>query len=367
MDKRLDSLDALRGFDMFFITGGSALLAALGTLITGNDHSWIAVQMTHASWTEPLRIYDFIFPLFLFIAGVTFPFSTEKRLARGDGTRAITLNVLRRALTLVVLGLLFEQVQKLDWPHFRVWSVIGRIGIAWGAAALLTLHCRFRTCVIVTAVLLLGWWIFLRLVPSPDAVGPDALAERVNCFATWFDTHYLTTAHRHEGGLATIAMLPTAFFGIWSGMWLKMQREGLSPNKKVLQMIGVGVLMMLVAWGWARMPFGMPVLKGIWSSSYALLAAGISLILLAAFHWVIDVKGYKAWSFYFRVIGMNAVTIYFVQRFVPFKQIGAFFLGALPQAFAVPGWAPFVEAFGRCLFAWLFLYILYRNKVFFKA
>ena len=132
-------------------------------------------------------------------------------------------------------------------------------------------------------------------------------------------------------------------------------------------MIGVGVVMMLVAWGWARMPFGMPVLKGIWSSSYALLAGGISLVLLAAFHWVIDVKGYKAWSFYFRVIGMNAVTIYFVQRFVPFKQVGAFFLGALPQAFAVPGWAPFVEAFGRCLFAWLFLYILYRNKVFFKA
>ena len=211
MDRRLDSLDALRGFDMFFITGGSvtggsALLAALGTLITGDAHSWIAVQMTHASWTEPLRIYDFIFPLFLFIAGVTFPFSTEKRLAHGDGKRAITLNILRRTLTLVVIGLLFEQVQKLDWPHFRVWSVIGRIGIAWGVAALLTLHCRFRTCVAITAALLLGWWLFLRLVPSPDAVGPDALADRMNCFATWFDTHYLTTAHRHEGGLATIAM-----------------------------------------------------------------------------------------------------------------------------------------------------------------
>ena len=152
MDKRLDSLDALRGFDMFFITGGSALLAALGTLLTGDAHSWIAVQMTHASWTEPLRIYDFIFPLFLFIAGVTFPFSTEKRLARGDSKRAITFNIIRRTLTLVVIGLLFEQIQRLDWPHFRVWSVIGRIGIAWGAAALLTLHCRFRTCVIVTAV-----------------------------------------------------------------------------------------------------------------------------------------------------------------------------------------------------------------------
>ena len=367
MDKRLDSLDALRGFDMFFITGGSLLLTAVGTLITGNDNNWIAVQMTHATWTETLRIYDFIFPLFLFITGVTFPFSTEKRLARGDSKAAITRNILRRALTLVVLGALFESIQKFDWPNFRVWSVIGRIGIVWGVAALLTLYCRFRTCVIVTVVVLAGWWLFLRLVPAPDAIGPDTLAERANCFATWFDTHYLTTAHRHEGGLATIAMLPTAFFGIWSGMWLKLRCDGVSPNKKVLQMIGVGLILMAMAWAWSRMPFGMPILKGIWSSTYALLAGGISLVLLAVFYWVIDVKGYKAWSFYFRIIGMNAITIYFVQRFVSFKKIGLFFLGALPQAFGVPGWEAFVGAFGRCLFAWIFLYILYRHKVFFKV
>ena len=367
MNGRLDSLDALRGFDMFFITGGAVLLTAIGTLVTGNAHSWIAVQMTHATWTETLRIYDFIFPLFLFITGVTFPFSTEKRLERGESRRAITLNILRRALTLVVLGALFEGIQKLDWPNFRVWSVIGRIGIAWGAAALCTLHFRFRTCVVLTVVLLLGWWLFLRLVPAPDAVGPDTLAERANCFATWFDTHYLTTAHRHEGGLATIAMLPTAFFGIWSGQWLKMRRDGLSDGKKVLQMVCVGLLMMAVAWGWSRMPFGMPIIKGIWSSTYALLAGGISLVLLAVFHWVIDIKGWKAWSFYFRVIGMNAITIYLVQKIVSFTKIGLFLFGALTQAFDVPGWEPFVGAFGRCLFGWLFLYMLYRHKVFFKV
>ena len=367
MNKRLDSLDALRGFDMFFITGGSVLLSAIGTLITGNPKSWIAVQMTHASWGETLRIFDFIFPLFLFITGVTFPFSTEKRLERGESKRAISLNILRRAFLLVVLGALREQIQLLDWPHFRVWSVIGRIGIVWGAAALITLHCRLRTCVIVTVALLLGWWLFLLLVPAPDATGSNGLACASDCFARWFDTHYLTTAHRHEGGLATIAMLPTAFFGIWSGMWLKKRREGLSDSKKVLQMIGVGFLMMAVAWCWSRMPFGMPILKGIWTSSYALLAGGISLVLLAVFYWVIDVKGYKAWSFYFRVIGMNAITIYFLQKFVSFSAIGLFFFGALAKAFDIPGWTPFVTAFGRCMFGWIFLYILYRHKVFFKV
>ena len=368
MDKRLDSLDALRGFDMFFITGGALLIAALGTLVTGNANNWLAVQMTHASWTETLRIYDFIFPLFLFITGVTFPFSTEKRLSRGESKADITRNILRRALTLVVMGAIFECVQKMDWPNFRVWSVIGRIGVAWAAAALLTLHCRSRTCVAVTVAILAGWWLFLRLVPAPDAAaGADPFATNANCFATWFDTHYLTTAHRHEGGLATIAMLPTAFFGIWAGKWLKLKREGIAPGRKVLQMVATGAVLIAVAWCWSRMPFGMPILKGIWSSSYALLAGGISLILLAVFYWVIDVKGWRAWSFYFRVIGMNAITIYFVQRFVSFKKIGLFFLGALSEAFDAPGWEAFVGAFGRCLFAWLLLYFLYRKKIFFKV
>ena len=87
MDKRLDSLDALRGFDMFFITGGSLLLTALGTLITGNDNSWIAVQMTHATWTEPLRIYDFIFPLFLFLRRIlrrSYDLRTVRKHWRGN-------------------------------------------------------------------------------------------------------------------------------------------------------------------------------------------------------------------------------------------------------------------------------------------
>ena len=365
MNKRLDSLDALRGFDMFFLIGGSALLSALGALATGNANCWLAVQMTHAKWAETLRIYDFIFPLFLFITGVTFPFSTEKRLERGDSKAAVTRNILRRALTLVVMGALFESVQNLDWPKFRVWSVIGRIGIVWGAAALLTIYCRFRTCVAAAVAVMVGWWLFLRLVPAPGAAGPDALAEEANCFAVWFDTNYLTTAHRHEGGLATIAMLPTAFFGIWAGMWLKRANQG--PVGKVPKMIGAGLAMMAVAWAWSRMPFGMPMLKDIWSSSYALFAGGISLILLAVFHWVIDVKEHKAWSLFFRVIGMNAITIYFLQRFVPFQSIGLFFLGALRRAFDVPGWEAFAGAFGRTAAGWIFLYILYRKKVFFKV
>lgn len=364
---RLDSLDALRGFNMFFITGGAALLMAFGTLVTGDSGCWLATQMRHVPW-EGLHVFDVIFPLFLFITGLTFPFSTAKRLARGDGKGAIARNIVRRMIVLIVMGALYERIQDLDWVNFRVWSVIGRIGLVWGAAALITLFCSLRTGVIVTVAVLLGWWLLLRLVPAPGAAaGADSIGTQVACLASWVDVHYLTTAHRFEGGLATVAMLPTAFFGIWSGHCLMSDREGLSPAGKVVRMLLAGLAAIVLGFLWSLPSWGCPVVKNIWTGSYALVTGGISLVLLAGFHWLIDIRGWKAWSFWLRVIGVNAITIYFVSRFVSFQQIGLFFFGRFATVSQALGWGAFVAALGRCLFGWVFLYILYRHKVFFKV
>ena len=363
---RLHSLDALRGFDMFLITGGSVLLMAFASLVAGHDGTWVHEQMTHVEW-EGLRIFDCIFPLFLFITGVTFPFSADRRMARGDGKRAIARNIVRRALVLVACGCVCERMQWLDWPHFRVWSVIGRIGVVWGAAAMLSLFCRFRTCVAIVVLDLVGWWLFLRLVPSPEASGADPIATQIGCVANWIDTHYLTTAHRHEGGLATLAMLPTAMFGIWAGRWLKTAWERRSQSPYVLHMVLAGVAAVMAGWLWSLPSWGMPVVKNIWTGSYALINGGISIILLALFHWIIDVKGWIAWSFYFRVIGMNAIVIYMTHFFVPYGQIGDYFLKRVSQSVAVQGWPEFVTALGTCITAWLVVYFLYRKNIFVKA
>ena len=205
---RLLSLDALRGFNMFFITGGHAFLIALSLLVVGHKDSWLAVQMTHVPWIG-LHIYDCIFPLFVFITGVTFPFSTAKRLERGDSKTDVAINILRRTALLVFFGLLYSSIQKLDWEHFRVWSVIGRVGLVWGMAAFLTLFFRMRTCIVISIVLLVGWWLLLRFVPAPDApAGINPILKGATTIAGWIDTHFLTTAHRHEGGLATIHPRP---------------------------------------------------------------------------------------------------------------------------------------------------------------
>jgi predicted acyltransferase len=176
------------------------------------------------------------------------------------------------------------------------------------------------------------------------------------------DVNFLTTAHRFEGGLATMAMLPTAFFGIWAGEYLKS-----SPmtGGKVLKMLAVAAAMIAVGVAWAVPSWGNPIVKNIWTGSYALVSGGISLGLLAAFSWAIDVLGWKKWSFFFKVIGMNSIAIYLIDRFVPLRSIGAGFIGKL-AATESAAWNAFaVECSGVAL-GWLVLWFFYRRRIFFK-
>ena len=364
---RLLSLDALRGFNMFFIVGGEWLFIALSLLVTGHAGSWLAVQMTHVEWIG-LHIYDCIFPLFVFITGVTFPFSTAKRLERGDSRKAIAMNVFRRTALLVFFGLLYSGIQKLDWEHFRVWSVIGRVGLVWGIAALLTLFFRLRTCIAIAVWIMVTWWLVLRFVPSPDAApGVNPALQMATSFPAWFDTNYFTTAHRHEGGLATLAMVPVALFGIWSGKYLMVEKSGLSESRKTANMLLVAAGAVAAGLLWSLPSWGVPIVKAVWSGSYVLVTGGISLALLAIFHWIIDVRGWVRWSFFFRVIGVNAIAAYLAFRFVPFGQISRDLLGALPGAFDLPGWEPTCVRLGKVAILWLTLLFLYREKIFFKA
>jgi len=229
---------------------------------------------------------------------------------------------------------------------------------------------RPRTCICATAAILLAWWIFLALVPAPTAPeGVLPMAESRFCFADWFDTQFLTTAHRHEGGLATIAMPPLTMMGIFAGAFLRWRPGEISGNRRALVLGGAAVALAALGLAMATC-FGslsMPIVKSVYSSSYSLVACGISCALLALFYWMVDVKGWTAWSFYFRVIGANALVIYLSQAIVPWGTIGNAFLGALPKACSNPAWPSLCTAFGRLAVSWLVLLFLYRRKIFVRA
>jgi len=163
----------------------------------------------------------------------------------------------------------------------------------------------------------------------------------------------------NEGVISTLPAICTALLGALAGHWLRSNRSG-SRKASGLALAGVACLLAGLAWGQF-----FPIIKILWTSSYVLFAGGWSLLLLALFYWVIDVKGYHRWAFFFVVIGMNAITIYFLQRFVEFDAIAQFFLGGVAKHAGLL--APLILPFGALMIRWLVLHFLYRHRVFLKV
>ena len=167
MNQRLLSLDTLRGFDMLFIMGGDAFFLCLGALLPGTIFADFAQQMGHKAW-DGFALYDLIFPLFLFIAGVSFPFSMAKSQSLGEPQQKVMLRVLRRGMMLVGLGVVYNGLLDFDFENLRVASVLGRIGLAWMLAALLYGWTSRSVCVAVGSGILMLYWARLALLSAPD-------------------------------------------------------------------------------------------------------------------------------------------------------------------------------------------------------
>lgn len=375
---RLESLDVLRGFDMFFIFLPDPIPCIVFTfcVMMGWEHSVFAAQFDHCAWNG-LRFYDCIFPLFLFISGVTFPFSYAKQVARGMTRAQSVRKVLVRAFLLFLFGSMLwttidgvveKNLLSMEWSTFRVWSVIGRIGLAWGAAALIYMFFGRRARIGIVVAILVGMWLFMRFAIAPGAPeGVNPLMDRQWMLANWIDVHYLTTAHRGEGGVSTITMVATAMFGMFAGEILRA--EDASGVRKVLRLLGFAALLaaggLVMAFGFGS--WSIPVNKPIWSSSFALVAGGISAALLSLFYWIVDVRGWRRWGFFFKVIGMNAITIYLLVRTVlPVGFELEYFFGALYK-FLPKATADFLAQGGLIALGWLLLLFLYRRKIFLRV
>lgn len=352
---------------MLFIMGFSGLVASLCALWPNPFTDAVAGSMGHAAW-DGLTHHDTIFPLFLFIAGVSFPFSLAKQRANGLGERAILGKVIRRGVTLVVLGLVYNGLFKLDFASLRVASVLGRIGLAWMFAAILYIYCGVKTRGIVAATVLIGYSLLLCLVAAPDApAGADPLSIQGN-LAGWVDRQWLPGRILYktfdpEGLLSTVPAIVSAMFGMFTGEFLRRERPGLTGNRKALYMALAAAAITLVGITWSGV---MPINKKLWSSSFTCVVTGYSLGMFALFYYLIDVRGWKRWTLFFRVIGLNSITIYLAQRIIPFGRISDFFLGGAaskcPEAVAAV-----VNNAGYVAACWLFLYFLYKKNTFLKV
>lgn len=357
---RLRSLDALRGFDMLWIAGGAAVLRTLAASPGGPTLEWLAEQTTHVQW-DGFRLWDGIFPLFLFLAGVSMPLSFEARRRRGATGLGLAGHALRRGATLVLLGAIYNGLLGFQWDTLRWASVLGRIGLGWTFAALIVLRWpRTRDVALWIAGILLGYWALLALVPVPGQ-GFVSLAPG-ETIVDWFDRQYLPGRLYHgdrdpEGLLTTIPAVATCLAGVLTGRWLAGPRR---PTEKAARLALAGTAAIALALAWSHV---LPVNKNLWSSSFTVLTAGGGMVLLALFYWVIDVRGWERWSFPLRVIGTNAITAYLLGRFIAFGDLAEFLIGhASPSALH-----PALLAGSGLGLLWLVLYVLYRRGLFLRV
>ncbi|MCI1778493.1 MAG: DUF5009 domain-containing protein [Bacteroidales bacterium] len=365
-NNRLQSIDALRGFDMLWIMGGAEIILSLAKLTGAGWLNWLGVQMEHVEW-EGFHIMDLVFPVFLFIAGLTFPFSLSKRRSSGQGDRQIYKHVFTRALLLFLFGLMYNGFFQFD-GHLRFASVLARIGFAWMFGAIIFMNTKRSLARVLWAFgLLIFYNLLFSLIPAPDApAGTDIFSAQGNIVA-WFDRMFLPGSlyggnYDPEGILGLIPGTANALFGMIAGTFL-MSEERISPEKKAICLLTGGIVFMAVA---ALLNPVFPIIKKMWTPTFVLMTVGTGLVLLSVFYWVIDVKNCRKWAFPLRVIGLNSITIYLGQAIVSFDGIRDYFFAGIASRLTADS-GNLVLACAYVLVCWLFLYFLYKKKIFLKV
>ena len=364
--QRLRSLDALRGFDMFWIAGGGSLFVALANLTEWPILEWWKTQLTHVAW-HGFRFEDMIFPLFLFIAGISFPFSLAKRCQTADDRRGMVRHVIQRGLVLVLLGIIYGNGIRFNFSELRYGSVLGHIGLAWMFAALIFMNCRIKTCLVWFGGILIGYWLLLRFSLAPDLGSTDPYSME-GSIVGYVDRLFLPgklykKIHDPEGILSTIPAIATAMLGMLTGNFVMRKPADAKPADTVIKMVLVAIALLAIGWLWN---FVFPINKNLWTSSFVCFVGGISLLLFTLFYMVIDVWKIEKWSFFFVVIGMNSITIYLAPRIIDFNKAAQFFFGSLIGLFP-KDWSGVLNATAYLIIVWVFLYFLYRKKIFLKV
>ena len=365
---RLRSLDALRGFDMFWIVGGEGLFHRLAHVTQWPFLLWFSKELRHVPW-EGFHFYDMIFPLFLFMAGVAIPYSIGRKMEAGTGRRKILLQILRRVALLVVLGVVYNGGLALrPLAQTRICSVLGLIGIGYGIAAIVFLYAkpehRVRTMLAWVVGILLGYWAALAWIPVPG-VGSGVFTPHGN-LAGYLDRELLPWRLNDgffdpEGLVQVFVAGSVGLMGALAGNLLR--NVEMKSVRKALLLGGAGVVMVVTALVWGEV---LPIIKKMWTPSFMLCAAGWSCLFLSIFYLIIDVAGCWRWSFFFIVIGMNPILIYLAHRIVPIENISGFFFGGLLAKFSEPSQA-WLGALFYILTWWLALLYFYRKKCFLRV
>ncbi|QOG01235.1 acyltransferase family protein [Flavobacterium sp. MDT1-60] len=375
-NNRLISLDVLRGFVMFWIMSGEHIIHALAKAAPIPVFIWMSSQLHHAEWNG-ITFYDMIFPVFLFVAGISMPYSFEKKLSiAGVKTpnelpskekQKIYLSMLRRTCILLFLGFVVNGLLRFDgFDQTRFASVLGRIGLAWFFAGLIYLNFNLKQQLIWFAAILAGYYLAMKLVPVPD-FGAGVLT-KAGSLEAYIDRLFLpgrlhSKVYDPEGLFSTIPAIATALLGVFLGTFLRAKNH-FSAGKKLaililsaLVLIGIGIL-----WD-----YDFPINKHLWTSSFVCFVGGFSILFFTFFYLIIDLLGFQNWAFPLLLIGSNSILIYMAaEGLVDFKHTAEYVFGGIIK-FLPLIWQPVFTTLSVTIVQLMLLYFLYKKKWFLKV
>jgi predicted acyltransferase len=412
------SVDALRGFDMFWIIGADALVYALHKMSQTEPTQRLADQLEHADW-EGFHFYDLIFPLFVFLVGVSLVFSLTKTIQQAGRADALK-RVFRRSILLFAVAIFYSGGFTSPWPDIRLMGVLNRIAIAYFFAGLLFCFFKPRALVAICVAILAGYWALMTFTPIRDiqltkrnfvqlaeqagdtktaelfseernpsaAKDSPAWAAAEKMFyattnrvtgkfdkglnlANHIDFEYLPGRKYDaffdpEGYLSNLPAVATCLLGVFAGLLLRNQ--SLQDKQKVIWLISFGIAGAALGWLWGAQ---FPVIKKIWTSSYVLVAGGYSAILLGVFYLIVDVWQTRAWCQPFVWMGMNSITIYLASNILGgFRKLATRFVGGDIRIFldghVAKGFGDMVVSIVGLLLAFWLVHFLYKRKIFLR-
>jgi predicted acyltransferase len=359
--ERLLSVDALRGFDMFWIMGGEVIFKSLDLIFSNRTTGFIVTQLDHVEWLG-FRFYDIIMPLFVWLAGVSMPFSFASRLVKDPSKSALWPHIFKRFIILWILGMMVQgNLLTYDVENIRFYSnTLQAIAAGYLLASIFALYLSIRAQVIATIGLMMIFWLVMAVVPVPG-FGANLYEPHLN-IALYIDKLLLgkfQDGTTYTWILSSLNFGATAMLGVFAGYILKSEN---SKKRKfwLLAITGAGMIILGKLWHPAH-----PIIKHIWTGSFVLFAGGICYLMMAFFFLTVDMIPGNRWARPFIIIGSNAILAYTAWHLFDFGLISDVFTAGFEKY--TGNWYPLIRAVAAFMIIFLILRFMYRKKIFVKV
>ncbi|MFN8256070.1 MAG: DUF5009 domain-containing protein [Bacteroidales bacterium] len=369
---RLKSLDALRGFDMFWIIGGENVVHNLAKATNLPFFQSLSLQFEHVDWIG-FRFYDLIMPLFLFMVGMSIPYALSKRLSEGESKSRIYLHSFKRAVILFIFGMISQcHLLTLDISQMHViHDTLQSIAIGYFFSVIIFSELKLKNQIILTSSILLVFWAVLTFVPVPgqpagQLLPQNNIAKHIEKFVfgrfddgpsdyTWF--------------LSSLGFIVTVMTGVFASTILRSKNLKLKFIKtndlQIHKFYALAITGMAFVVAGRLADIWFPIIKHIWNPSFILFSSGLSYLLMAVFYFIIDVKGYARWAFWMRVIGMNSIFVYMAVHLINFEDIAQNVIFGTEQFLGI--YYPVLKSIAGLTIIYVILYYMYKKGTFLKV